>query len=321
MTDYSIADRRKLRRQLSFWRIIAVLLVAGSALLLWYAYGRGNGDGPSGGKHVAVISISGIIQDDPELLARLDRIAKDDRAEALVVQISSPGGTTYGGEVIYKALRRVAEKKPVIADIRTMATSAGYMIALASDTIIAGETSITGSIGVIFQFPQVKDLMDKLGVSMEEIKSAPLKAEPSPFHPASDEAKAMIGNVVNDSFDWFVALVAERRKLPVDIARKLADGSIYSGRQALAAKLIDATGGEAEIRAALKAKNVKDDLPFVNWEARRSGTPFFLTGLVHDVMTTMGVDDPFGAKSLKNMADEKLFLDGLVSSWQIDPNK
>lgn len=320
MTDLAIAERRQLRRKLSFWRIIAILLVAVAALLAWAAL-TGPGQAPSSSPHIAVITISGVITDDTDLIERIDRIAGDDDAKALVVRISSPGGTTYGGEVLYKALRRVGEKKPVIADIRTMATSAGYMIALAGDHIIAGDTSITGSIGVIFQYPQLKDLMDKLGVSMEEIKSAPLKAEPSPFHAADEAAKAMIDKLVQDSYGWFVDLVAERRKLPRVTALSLADGSIYTGRQALASKLVDAIGGDKEIKAFLKDRKIDEKLPFVSWDPRRSSSPFFLAGLVEDVVTSLGLDEPDWAKSLKNMADEKLFLDGLLSTWQIDPNK
>ena len=159
--------------------------------------------------------------------------------------------------------------------MRTLAASAGYMVAAAGDRIVAGESSITGSIGVIFQYPQVKDLMDKVGVSLEEIKSAPLKAEPSPFHPASDDAKTMIRAMVMDSYDWFVDLVAERRKLPRTDVLRLADGSIFTGRQALAAKLVDTLGGPEAIRAYLDTRKVAKDLPFVDYEpTSRSGIPF-----------------------------------------------
>ena len=314
MDQSAIADRRQLRRKLTFWRVAAVLiaLAAVFAAAAWRWPGGGTGD------HIARITITGIIQDDKDLLERLDRIARNDRAKALVVTIASPGGTTYGGEVIFKALRKVAEKKPVVSDVRTLAASAGYMVATAGDTIIAGESSITGSIGVLFQYPQMKELMDKIGVSLEEIKSAPLKAEPSPFHPASEEAKTMIRAMVMDSYDWFVDLVAERRKLPRAEVVRLADGSIFTGRQALAAKLVDTLGGPEAIRAYLDTRKVPKDLPFVDYEAAKgSGIPFLGGSIREFARSVLGL--PVDLQStIEKLAGEKLFLDGLVSVWQVD---
>lgn len=314
MDHAAIADRRQLRRKLTFWRIAAIgivlLAVFAAAALRW----------PGGGArdHIARVDISGIIRDDTELLERLDRIARNDRAKALVVTISSPGGTTYGGEVIFKALRKVAEKKPVVSDVRTLAASAGYMIATAGDTIVAGESSITGSIGVLFQYPQMKELMDKIGVSLEEIKSAPLKAEPSPFHPASEEAKTMIRAMVMDSYDWFVDLVVERRKLPRAEVLRLADGSIFTGRQALAARLVDRLGGPQEIRAYLDERKVPADLPFVDYRpANRSGFFFMGASLREFARSILGL--PLDLQpTIEKLTGEKLFLDGLVSVWQVD---
>lgn len=314
MDQSTIADRRQLRRKLTFWRVVAVLiaLIAVFAAVAWRWPGSGARD------HIARVSISGIIQDDTELLERLDRIARNDRAKALVVTISSPGGTTYGGEVIYKALRKVAEKKPVVSDVRTLAASAGYMVATAGDTIVAGESSITGSIGVLFQYPQMKELMDKIGVSLEEIKSAPLKAEPSPFHPASEEAKTMIRAMVMDSYDWFVDLVVERRKLPRNEVLRLADGSIFTGRQALSAKLVDRLGGPEEIRAYLDERKVPADLPFIDYEAtNRSGFSWMGSSVADLARSILGL--PLDLQStIEKLAGQKLFLDGLVSVWQVD---
>lgn len=182
MDELAIVDRRNLRRKLSFWRWAAAAILAAGGLALFVFSGWSEVT-ERARDHVARVTVSGLIQDDRELVQRLERIADNPSVKALIVTISSPGGTTYGGEIIYKAIRKVAAKKPVVSNVRTLAASAGYLIALAGDRIVAGETSITGSIGVIFQYPQVKDLMDKLGVSLESIKSRPLKAEPSPFHP------------------------------------------------------------------------------------------------------------------------------------------
>lgn len=315
MDQMAIADRRQLRRKLTFWRIAAVFLVV-LGLFALYRFTMAEPQ-RSARPHIAKIEITGLIQDDTELLERLHKIAESDSAKGLIVSISSPGGTTYGGERIFKAIRAVAEKKPVVSDVRTLAASAGYMIAAAGDTIVAGDTSITGSIGVIFQYPQVKPLLDKLGVSLEEIKSSPMKAEPSPFHEPPDESKVMIRAMIMDSYNWFVDLVAERRKLPRADVLKLADGSIFTGRQALAVKLIDTLGGEKEIEAYFESRGLGKDMPIVEWNApsRRS---------LLSALSLASLADHFGWSDLLRFVvpgqagTEKLFLDGLVSVWQVD---
>jgi protease-4 len=318
MAYTDIAERRQLRRKLTFWRVAAFLVIAAAIVLAWSFLW---GDDVSGGKardHIARVKISGLIQDDAELLERLDMIAKNNSVKAVIVSIASPGGTTYGGEVIYKAIRKVAEKKPVVSDVRTLAASAGYMIAIGGDYIVAGDTSITGSIGVIFQYPQLKNLLDKIGVSLEEIKSAPLKAEPSPFHVPPEAAKAAIQAMVDDSFDWFVTLVSQRRGISKPEALKLADGRVFTGRQAQTVKLVDKIGGIKEIRDYLATKKVASTLPIVDWEPQDSGSPFFLGGLAQEMAESVGLGWLSKVGSLKNLSEDKLLLDGMVSVWQFD---
>ncbi|CDZ62142.1 signal peptide peptidase SppA [Neorhizobium galegae] len=315
MDQMAIADRRSLRRKLSFWRIVALVFLVGIGFAL-YRVVAGEGVG-SAVPHVARIEISGMITDDKDLLERLDKIAESSQAKALIVSISSPGGTTYGGERIFKAIRKVSEKKPVVSDIRTLAASAGYMIATAGDQIVAGESSITGSIGVIFQYPQIDEVMKKIGVSLQEIKSAPLKAEPSPFHPASEEAKTMIRNMVMDSYAWFVDLVADRRKLPRDEVLKLADGTIFTGRQALSAKLVDKLGGEEDIRAYFESRGVSKDLPVVDWKEHNSSSSFWFASAVSELFKLSGFGQAITPDALRTFGADKLFLDGLVSVWQV----
>ena len=318
MAYVDIAERRQLRRKLTFWRVAAFLVVAAAIVLVWSALWGSDMSGGKARDHIARVNISGLIQDDTELLERLDKIAKNDSVKAVIVSIASPGGTTYGGEVIYKAIRKIAEKKPVVSDVRTLAASAGYMIAIGGDYIVAGDTSITGSIGVIFQYPQVQNLLDKIGVSLEEIKSAPLKAEPSPFHTPPEAAKAVIQAMVDDTFDWFVTLVSERRHIPKPEALKLADGRVLTGRQALTAKLIDKIGGIKEIRDYLQTKKIAASLPVVDWEPQDSGSPFFLGGLARDMAESVGLGWLTKLGSLKNLSEDKLLLDGMVSVWQFD---
>ena len=316
MDQMAIADRRQLRRKLTFWRVAAVLLLI-AALFVVYRFAVAEPES-SARPHIAKIEISGLIQDDTELLERLQKIADSTSAKGLIVSISSPGGTTYGGERIFKAIRAVADKKkPVVSDVRTLAASAGYMIATAGDTIVAGDTSITGSIGVIFQYPQVGPLLDKLGVSLQEIKSSPMKAEPSPFHEPPEESKVMIRNMVMDSYNWFVDLVADRRKLPRDEVLKLADGSIFTGRQAIAVKLIDTLGGETEIKSYFERRGLDKDLPIIEWTAPSKRSPFSIFS-VAGLAKMLGLDEFFPIAASRQLGTDKLFLDGLVSVWQVD---
>lgn len=314
MTDPELlADRRRIRRKLGFWRIMTVVvtvaLVAGLAFRFEGSSRRSD--------HIARIDISGIITDDQQLINLIAEAADNDAAKAMVIRISSPGGTTYGGERIQKALVAAGKSKPVVADIHTLAASAGYMIAASTDHIVAGESSIVGSIGVIFQYAQARELLDKIGVRLEEIKSSPLKAEPSPFHEASEEAKAMIRSMVLDSYDWFVDLVAVRRKMDRAQVLALADGSIFTGRQGLGNGLVDAVGGDEEIRAYLKTRGVDDTLEFIDWKPAEPAAGLLLGGSAASLLRQfLGLPASLSSE-IDRLAGGKLFLDGLVSVWQV----
>jgi protease-4 len=205
MTADQIVDRRRMRRKLSFWRVtgfiaLILLIVAGAVVF------SGRDAFPLiATPQIARISISGFITDDRAQTQLIERLAETDAVSGVIVAIDSTGGATTGGESLYVALRKLAEAKPTVATVGTFGASAAYMAAIATDHIVARRTSITGSIGVIFQYPEVSELLEKLGVAVEDIKSAPLKAEPSPFKPTSEEARRVIAGIVKDSFDWFVA--------------------------------------------------------------------------------------------------------------------
>ena len=220
-----IVDRRRLKRRLGFWRIIAV-----AALIALVAVGASRFGGIGGGSYVASIEISNVIFGEPARDAALRRVAADRRAQALIVRINSPGGTVAGGEALFRSLRLVADRKPVVAVIGELGTSAGYMSALGADYIIAREGSITGSIGVILQSTDITGLLDKLGVKPESVKSSPLKSQPNPLEPFSEEARAATEAVVADIYDLFVGMVAERRRMSRERVAPLADGRIFTGR-------------------------------------------------------------------------------------------
>jgi len=311
-----LIDRRRLRRKLGFWRAAAIIIVVAVIAVAVYAAMPGG----RGADHIARIEISGVITDDAKLVGLIEDAAASPRVKAIVVSVNTPGGTTYGGEQLRKTLVKARESKPVVADVRTLAASAGYIIAASTDHIVAGETSIVGSIGVIFQYPQVGELMDKIGVRMNEIKSSPLKAEPSPFHPASPEAEEMIRSMVLDSYDWFVDLVAKERKMDRGRALSLSDGSIFTGRQALENGLVDAIGGEMEIRTYLKERGIDETLEMVEWKPRREETEGLLPLLVGKAVEQVAGTPVSLSEEIRRVGGGKLFLDGLVSLWQAGAN-
>ena len=306
-------DRRRLRRKLTFWRVVALVIAAvGLASAAAWLLGDFGGAAVD---HIAKVRIEGTITEDEELLERLKRIRESNSVKGVILSIDSPGGTTAGGEAIFDAVRKLAADKPVVAQVGTLAASAGYMIASASDHIVARKSSIVGSIGVLVQFPDITGLMDKIGVKLEEVKSSPLKAEPSPFNPTTDEERAMVRSMILDSYDWFVGLVAERRPLTRSEAAALADGSIFTGRQALQKKLVDELGGESEAVGWLSTKGVSGDLEVVEWKARNGGWFLSSEALAGAVARLVGLPD-HGAALFKQFGGERLFLDGLLSVWQ-----
>lgn len=308
-----IIDRRRLRRKLTFWRVAALLLaVLAVGAAGWWAMRDSDG---AGGDHIARIKIEGTITENEELLKRIGRIGASDRVKGVIVWINSPGGTTVGGEAVYEAIRKLAEEKPVVAQVGTLAASAGYMIASAADHVVARQSSIVGSIGVLVQYPDVTGLMETIGVKVEGVKSSPLKAEPSPFTPTTEEERAMIRALVMDSYDWFVGLVEDRRPLSRAEVLAVADGSIFTGRQALERKLVDALGGEEQAVAWLASKGVDADLSVVEWKQSDERGLFSPLAMAQATAALFGFDR-IGADLARASGADRLFLDGLLSVWQ-----
>jgi protease-4 len=309
-----LIDRRRLRRKLTFWRVAALAITA-IGLASAVAWMLREDFGGTAVDHIAKVRIEGTITEDEELLERLEKVRKSNAVKGVILAIDSPGGTTAGGEAIFDEVRKLAAEKPVVAQVGTLAASAGYMIASASDHIVARKSSIVGSIGVLVQFPDITGLMDKVGVKLEEVKSSPLKAEPSPFNATTDEERAMIRSMILDSYDWFVGLVDERRPLTRSEVAAVADGSVFTGRQALQKKLVDELGGESEAIGWLATKGVDGKLKVVEWEPKNGGSFFFSQALAGMVGRLVGLPDQ-GAALLKELGGERLFLDGLLSVWQ-----
>lgn len=316
MDASEIVDRRQMRRRVSFWRAAAFIALAIALLALVHV--STGGLWRQAEPQIARISISGFIASDRERIRLINLLAEDEAVRGVIVAIDSSGGTTAGGEALYEALRELAAAKPTVATMDTIGASAAYMAAIAADHIVARQTTITGSIGVLFQFPEFGDLLDKLGVDVTEVTSGPLKAEPSLFEPATPEGLAMIQSLVDDTYRWFVGLVAERRSLSVPEATALADGRIFSGRQALDAGLVDELGGEDAALAWLETRGVDADLPVRTWAPSRPGIGFpFAHAAVEVAARLLGIPpEAVTALGAERIIPERLMLDGLLSVWQ-----
>ena len=280
----------------------------------------GSGDLSIGGtRQIARVAIEGTITDDRDQIAMLKKIRDAKHVEALLVFVNSPGGTTTGGESLYLALRDVAEKKPVVAQFGTIAASAGYIVGLGTDHIVARGNTITGSVGVLAQWPEVSEMLGKLGVKFNEVKSGDLKAVPNPFEPTSEGARKVMQETIDDGFRWFLSLVQDRRGINPQDVDGLVQGRIYSGRQALSNKLIDEIGGEAEaVRWLETSRNVSKDLKVVDWKPTTDSAWGALTG---GASRAAGAALAHALGGLVNLVARpgnvgRLGLDGLVSVWQ-----
>ena len=191
----AIVDRRRMRRKLTFWRVAALLVVLVAVGIAGLALMPATGLKP-GDTAIARIKVQGIIRGNQDRVEALERLAKS-HARAVIVHLDSPGGTTAGSEQLYDALRALQEKKPMVVVVDGLAASGAYIAALASEHIIAHDTSLVGSIGVLFQYPNFTDVLKTIGIKVEEVKSSPLKAAPNGFEPTRDVSCAMICSEAN----------------------------------------------------------------------------------------------------------------------------
>ena len=263
--DFYEERRRKWRRS-AFWRGFLVAAAIAVVVGLWL----GASAVAPGREQIARVAVNGVITDDRDRDEMLAAIADDDAVRAVVLRINSPGGTTAGSEALYASLRAVAAKKPVVAVLSEVAASGGYVAAIGSDHIVARGNTLTGSIGVIMEYPDVTAVMEKIGVAVETVRSSPLKAEPSPFRETNPAARAVEEALVAESYQWFRGLVAERRGLEGAALDRVANGAVFTGRLALDNGLVDEIGGEPEGIAWLESRDPSvDGLPVRDWEVER----------------------------------------------------
>ncbi|MFG1222557.1 signal peptide peptidase SppA [Xanthobacter wiegelii] len=310
-----IVERRRLRRKVTFWRVLGVLgVIAAVAVGVSALVGR---DIPTSSPHVARIMIGGIIRNDRERVELLEEIGRS-RASAVILSIDSPGGTVTGSEQLFDALRRLAEKKPVVAVVEGVAASGAYIAALGADHIVARRNALVGSVGVLYQFPNFTELLKTVGVTMEDIKSSPLKASPNPYTPVTPEARAAVDSLVKDSYAWFKDLVGDRRKLSDAKLANVSDGRVFTGHQGLELQLVDELGDERTARAWLAhEKGVSEALKVRTWRTKEVGDEFgWLLGAARGVVSALGF--PQAAALLTDAAKgalERSQLDGLLALW------
>ncbi len=312
----AVLDRRALRRRVTAWR--SAFIVAGVMAAGGLALALGAGQGLTQTRQIARVTLEGLITEDRRQLQMLERIANAPHVAGVILSINSGGGTTTGGEALFEAIRNIAKKKPVVAQFGTVAASAAYICGLAADRIVARGNSITGSVGVIFQWPEVSGLLDKVGVKMNEIKSGPLKATPSMFEPISPGGRLVAEQMVAESQSWFLNLVKARRGIETAAVPGLEQGRVFSGREAVAFKLVDEIGGETEAISWLeRQKDVPAKLRVVDWRPAGSGS----TGIFNWLGSALAAvwSGAVGGNTMLTELDtirSRMALDGLVSVWQ-----
>jgi len=199
---------------------------------------------------VALVRVEGPIMEAKSVVDEIKGYAKDSSVKAIVLRVDSPGGGVVPSQEIFEQVKKARASKKVVVSMGSVAASGGYYISAPADRIIANPGSITGSIGVIMVVPNLKGLLDKVGIKTEVVKSGRLKDLASVFRGIGPEEREVLQGVMDDVHDQFIAAVAEGRKIPVEKVRAIADGRIFSGRQAVAAGLVDEMG---DLSYAVKA--------------------------------------------------------------------
>ncbi|GBQ27641.1 signal peptide peptidase SppA [Gluconacetobacter sacchari] len=305
-----VTDRLRLRRRLLFWRAAAV----GAFVLAWLGIGGHmlvHHGALVGRDHLVRVRVAGIIgSDNRKLIDLIDAAAKAKAIRGMVLSVDSPGGSVSGGEALHDAVARFAARKPVVVTMGGVAASAGYMISVPAQRIFAGQSTLTGSIGVIMQAPDVSGLLDRVGVRVDELVSGPMKGQPSVVQPLSPEGRQMLQGVVADLFDQFVTMVADGRHMPVDRVRSLADGRPYTGRQALPLGLVDQIGTERDAVAWLKRKeHLSDTTPVVDLKVARSRS--WIPRLTRSMLGVI-----LGEEWVGSVVSQGVALDGALAIWK-----
>lgn len=202
--------------------------------------------------YIARMEINGVIMDDQERINKLIQIRDDSKALGLIVSVDSPGGGVIASQNIYNLLNEIKKNKPVVVSMKNVAASGGYLLSLAADKIFAYDSTITGSIGVIFQYFEAVDFVERLGIRPKMFKSSPLKASPSMWEHQTKDNSEVYRNLIKDTYISFANLVKENRNFDCNQLKKTANGAIFSGIRAFELGLIDQLGNEKQALNWLK---------------------------------------------------------------------
>ncbi|BFD45819.1 MAG: signal peptide peptidase SppA [Rickettsia endosymbiont of Sergentomyia squamirostris] len=306
--DY-IIERKQNKLKLRLWKLATILMFIVLIVVMIKKFNLPSSEYvTTNSNYIAAVSIEDIIFEDTKRDKRLEKIIDDDKINALIVNVNSPGGTVVGSEKIYNILRKISAKKPVVIVMGTLAASGGYLISLGGDYIISHNGTITGSIGVIFQTLEVTDLAKTLGITFNNFKSGELKAAPNPTEKVTEAVRQAIMSNVQDTYDYFIELVALRRGLAIEEVKKIADGRIYSGRQALKLKLVDAVGSEDDaIKWLQEVKKIDKDLKVKEFKIKPKSK--FLEIIMEDfdsVLPSFFKNKFQGIKAIFNLWQESL---------------
>lgn len=258
VTDILRLDRNRRR-----WRLVAVVAVF-FFLITAYALNQTTAT-PHKTPHIAYIQIEGLITDSLHQHKVLENLRTNQSTKAVMVYVDSPGGTMVGGLNLHQELRRIADEKPVVTVMGTVAASAGYMVSAAGDHVIASPGSVTGSIGVMMPLVDATELANKIGIRSEEIVSGDLKTATSPLRDRTEKDNAYLKDTVMEMQDVFMELIVARRELSAEAIQTISDGRILTGVSAQKLNLVDALGNRNSARAWLEQeKGIDGDIPLVD---------------------------------------------------------
>jgi len=253
--------------------LLLLLVIGAGFFLLVYSMSSMTGEKASfiAKERIGVVPLKGVITDAKPVVDVLEKFSKDDSIKAIVLRIDTPGGGVGPSQEIFEKVRSVRKKKTVVASMGSMATSGGYYVACAAEKIVANPGSLTGSIGVIMHFTNMEDLFKKVGLRASVIKSGRYKDAGSPFRDMTKEERELLQALIDDVHEQFVEAVSESRGLDKGRVIEVADGRVFTGRQALKFKLIDELGDldhAAEVAARLAQLDGKPELFYPKEEKR-----------------------------------------------------
>ena len=248
------------KNKVTFWRTISAILLF--ILLLCVLDGSGisifkeDVDNYSY-DYIAKVKIDGPINSETFDEKKLKSLENNSDVKAVILEINSPGGEVVPSEILYNSFKKIAQKKPVVTTIKNMGASGAYLVALASEYIVAYNTSLIGSIGVLIQSTNITSLLNKTGIDVKLYKSSKLKASPNLFEYADEDVEMILKEELNEIYDYFLNVFVENRKLDIKDAMELANGQVYVGRQAVNFGLIDKIGDTSDLLVYLKSKGIE----------------------------------------------------------------